>query len=259
MEDADQCLLSSRGREEAAGFRCEDLGATERPFDKWGSNEETVSDWEGFISIIGKTGRGITVRVSKEGYYTPKREQISFDYPGFWGADYYESNPKKPVLFHLRKMNAGEALSSGHLFTDIPTDGTPVRFDRLNGGRISPAGQLKIAVVTNTGKYPPRIFDWRASISVPGGGLVEHDLEFPFDAPEGGYQPRIDFSMPAGAPDWKRGIDKNYFIQFGEPPKYGRIQLSINGGSLKITLDCSVNASWSRNLEPDDAQQIPAP
>jgi hypothetical protein len=219
----------------------------------------TTSDSEGAFSLRGTAGRVLQVDVSKEGYYKPKEERLkSFDYAAFWSGNYHQPNPGNPVLFHLRKKGAGEPISSGHLFTDIPTDGTAVRFDLLNSGRVSPTGQLEIVAVTNTEKYPPRIFDWRASISVPSGGLVEHNVEFPFDAPQDGYQPRIDFSMPASAPNWKRGIDKSYFIQFGSPPRYGRIQVSIDGASPKIALDFWVNPSGSRNLEPDDVQQVSA-
>ena len=45
-----------------------------------GATDETfLSDDQGFFSMTEKTGRGITIRVSKDGYYTPKRQQISFD------------------------------------------------------------------------------------------------------------------------------------------------------------------------------------
>src|SRR5207253_10306366 len=155
------------------------------------TNETTISNDQGLFSITGKTGRGITIRVSKDGYYTPKRQQISFDYAAFWEANYHEPNPHNPVLFHLRKKHQGDVLSSGEIRPTIPPNGTPVRFDLLNGGRVSPNGQLEIAAVTNMEQYPPRIFNWRATISVPGGGLIEHNSEFPFEAPEAGYQPSV--------------------------------------------------------------------
>ena len=220
------------------------------------TTETSVSDNQGFFSITGKTGRGITILISKDGYYTPKRQQISFDYAGFWEADYYVPDPNNPVLFHIRKKNQGEALSSGEIRPTIPADGTPVRFDLLNGGRVSPDGQLEIAAVTNTEKYPPRIFNWRATILVPGGGLIEHNAEFPFEAPEDGYQPSVGFDMPTNAPDWKPLIEKSYFIEFGSPPRYGRIQVQINGGSQKASVSYWVNPSGSRNLEANSNGQV---
>ena len=158
-------------------------------------------------------------------------------------------DPNNPVVFHIRKKNQGEALSSGEIRPTIPADGTPARFDLLNGGTVSPDGQLEIAAVTNTEQYPPRIFNWRATIAVAGGGLIEHNAEFPFEAPEGGYQPSVEFDMPTNAPDWKRVIEKSYFIEFGSPPRYGRIRVRINGGSQKASVSYWVNPSGSRNLE----------
>jgi hypothetical protein len=220
------------------------------------SQAQTTTDAQGFFSLLNQTGRHLEVRVSKDGYYTPKRQQISFDYAAFWEADYHVPDPNNPVLFHIRKKNQGEALRSGEIRPTMPADGTPMRFDLLNGGRLSPDGQLEIAAVTNTEKYPPKIFNWRATILVPGGGLIEHNAEFPFEAPEDGYQPSVGFDMPTNAPDWKPLIEKSYFIEFGSPPRYGRIQVQINGGSQKASVSYWVNPSGSRNLEANSNEQV---
>ena len=130
-----------------------------------------------------------------------------------------------------------------------------MRVDLLNKGYISADGQIEVGAVTNTEKYPPRRFDWQASISLPDRGLLEHDLEFPFEAPTDGYQPMVDFKMPADSPDWTRSIEKSYFIRFGNPPKYGRIRIRLNGASQKVYLRYAINPTGSRNLEaPTDDQ-----
>src|SRR5438874_10348983 len=78
-----------------------------------GSSEaETKTDAEGYFSLLNKKGRHLQVRVSKDGYYTPKQQQISFDYAAFWEANYHEPDPHNPVLFHLRKKHQGDVLSS---------------------------------------------------------------------------------------------------------------------------------------------------
>jgi len=220
------------------------------------SQARTTTDAQGSFSLLNQTGRSLQVRVSKDGYYTPKRQQISFDYAGFWEANYHVPDSNNPVLFHIRKKNQGETVRSGEIRPTIPADGTPVRFDLLNGGRVSPDGQLEIAAMTNTEQYPPTIFNWRATILVPGGGLIEHNAEFPFEAPEGGYQPSIEFDMPTNAPDWKRVIEKSYFIEFGSPPRYGRIQIRLNGGSQKASVSYWVNPTGSRNLEASSNEQV---
>ena len=224
------------------------------------SSEDTLSEANGFFSITGKTGRGITIRVEKEGYYTPRSEGLkSFDYAGFWEANYYEPDSAHPITFHLRKKAAGEALSVGEVQPPMGADGTPVRLDLLGSGRVSPTGQLEIAAITNTEKYPPRRFDWRASITVPDGGLVEHNLEFPFEAPTDGYRPMVEFVMPSESPDWSRAVEKSYFIRFGNPPTYGRIHIRLNGAAQKAYLRYAVNPTGSRNLESPTNEQFSEP
>ena len=220
------------------------------------SQSQTTTDAQGSFSLLNQTGRNLQVRVSKEGYYTPKQQQISFDYAGFWEANYHNPDPHNPVVFHLRKKHHAEILSRGEIRPIIPPNGTPVRFDLLNGGKVSPDGQLEIAAVTNTEKYPPRIFNWRATISVPDGGLIEHNAEFPFEAPESGYQRSVEFDMSTNVSDWKRLIEKSYFIQFGSPPRFGRIQIQLNGASQKASVRYWVNPSGSRNLEASANERV---
>ena len=222
------------------------------------TSTETVSDKDGYFAITGKTGRGITIRLSKRGYYTPKRQQSSFDYAAFWEGNYHVAKPELPVLFHLRKRNEGAPLVVGEARSTNPATGAPVRFDLLEGGRVSNKGQLEIAASTNTEKYPPRVFDWWAKISVLDGGLIEHKSEFPFEAPESGYQSSVELNMPAGSPDWKRVVEKKFFVRFGSPPTYGHIQARINGGSQIVVVNSSVNPTGSRNLEPSDALPKPS-
>jgi hypothetical protein len=219
----------------------------------------TVSALDGRFSLEKKSGRVLQVDVSKDGFYKVRGERLrSFDYAGFWEANYYEPDPARPVVFHLRHKGAGEALG-GEAQPPVSPDGTPVRVDLLNGGRVSGDGQVEITGVTNTEKYPPRLFDWEASVAVPDGGLIEHDLEFPFEAPDHGYLPKMEFKMQANAPDWKRVVEKSYFIRFGTPPRYGRIHVRFNGASQKVFLSYAVNPSGSRNLETKTDEQFSTP
>ena len=223
------------------------------------SSEVTSSDSHGSFSITGKKGRGITIRIAKEGYYTPKQQRTSFDYAAFWEANYHEPDGANPVVFRLLKKGQGETLSAGEAWPTIPADGTPVRLDLLNNARVSNDGQLEISAVTNTEKYPPPVFDWQAAIAVEGGGLLEHDAEFPFEAPEEGYVPKVEFQMPASAPDWRRSIEKSYFVRIGTPPKYGRIRVRFNGASQKVSMHYAINPTGSRNLESNTAESSSPP
>jgi hypothetical protein len=224
------------------------------------STAMTLSNSAGAFSLESKTGRVLQVDVNKDGYYKPRNERLkSFDYAGFWEPTYHEPDPAHPVIFHLRSKGKSETLSIGEVHPPVSADGTPTRLNLLNGGRVAADGQIEIAAITNTEKYPPRLFDWEASIGVPDGGLIEHNLEFPFEAPQEGYLPKIEFKMPANAPDWKRSLEKTYFIRFGNPPKYGRIHIRLNGASQKVSLTYAVNPTGSRNLEAYTDEQFSNP
>jgi hypothetical protein len=214
------------------------------------STATTSSGLDGIFSLRGKTGRYLQVDVSKPGYYKIRNERLrSFDYAAFWERNYHQPDPAQPVTFHLRAKGRPEVSSSGESTPIAPADGTPVLVDLLDRGRVSANGQIEFAAVTNTEKYPPRTFDWRATITVRDGGLLEHNLEFPFEAPMEGYTPQVVFEMPANYPGWKRSIEKTYFIRFGTPAKYGRLQIRLNGASQKVFLRYTVNPTGSRNLE----------
>lgn len=224
------------------------------------STVTTFSTSNGTFSLEGRKGRVLQVDVSKDGFYKVRNERLrSFDYAGFWEANYYEPDPAQPIVFHLRHKGAGETLSAGDTQPPVSADGTPVRLDLLGGGHVSSNGQIEIAAVTNTEKYPPRLFDWEASIAILDGGLIEHDFEFPFEAPDHGYVPKVQFKMQANAPDWKRVVEKSYFIRFGTPPRYGRIHVRFNGASQKAFLSYTVNPSGSRNLEAKTDEQFATP
>jgi hypothetical protein len=214
------------------------------------STATTSSGPDGSFALRGKNGRHLQVDVSKDGYYKIRNERLkSFDYAAFGEGTYYQPDSTHPVIFHLRTKGKPEALSSGEISPVVPSDGTPISLDLLNSRHVSPNGQIVIAAVTNTEKYPPQTFDWRASITVQDGGLLEHNLEFPFEAPAEGYIPQVVFEMPANSSDWKRSIQKSYFIRFGNPAKYGRLEIRLNGASQKVLVRYAVNPNGSRSLE----------
>ena len=178
------------------------------------SEEETITDANGLFVLRGKQGNGLSLRITKRGYYTPQRgNQFRFENARFWDANYHEPNRENPVLFHLRRKGEAEPLIVAQARPRVPRGGIPVRLDLFNKGAISPSGQLEIAAW-----LPPEnplqrgLFDWRAKLSLPEGGLCEHNDEFPFIAPEVGYIPEVVFEMPETAPDWRQVITRRYYF-----------------------------------------------
>ncbi len=224
------------------------------------SQSNTSSDREGKFNLENQKGRVLMVTVSKPGYFTAKQQnQVGFDYAGFWEKTYYQPDSRNPVFFHLRKEGVKEHLLTGNIDVNIPSGGAPtsIAFSR------DPAdswARVEVQAWTNTEKYPPRIFDWYAIITVPGGDIQPCNDEFPFIAPDGDYKPSIEFKMPATAEKWKRGIEQQYYIRYTNPLRYGRVHLEISGASQNVSGAYWINPTpGSRNLEFDPAKVVKLP
>jgi len=87
-------------------------------------------------------------------------------------------------------------------------------------------------------------------MEIPDGGFVGHNDEFPFEAPESGYQPAVEFAFQQGQTEWRTDLKTNYYIKFGNPPKYGRIELDTSIMMAGARLIYAINPDGSRYLEP---------
>ena len=87
-------------------------------------------------------------------------------------------------------------------------------------------------------------------MEIPDGGFVEEKDEFPFEAPESGYQPVMEFNFQQGQADWIENLKKDYYIKFGNPPRYGRLHFDTSISKEGVRLTYAINPNGSRNLEP---------
>ncbi len=218
------------------------------------SKAETTSDVDGLFSLQGKKGRVLDVSVSKEGYYNSHKDKTGFLYA--LGPDIYSPDPLNPVVFHLRKKGNGESLiekdfppSIGQIW-QLHHDGTPVELDLLNGSpNPNGNGQLKLEFWRDISDLKKQPFDWKLQLSVAGGGLLQTDEEFPFDAPENGYQPSIVIDMPATNQNWIGDLRTKFYVQLPNG-NYGRIDFYLLSYNGVFTVKSWVNPTGSRNLEP---------
>ena len=211
-------------------------------------NDASATD--GSFSLAKGTGSHLHVDVWKTGYYNMgSQNQTEFD--DTTGGN---SSKENPVLFHLRKKGEGVNLITSQygmtpdfLFS-TPLDGTPVRVDFFNR-KLSGEGQMEISAVKPDRLKQERTSEWSFKMSIPDGGFIEEADEFPFEAPESGYQPTIEFHFKAGDTNWTDTIHKSYYIAFGQSRKYGRLDLDTQmywGTRLTYT----INPDGSRYLEP---------
>ncbi len=216
------------------------------------SQANTISDGGGLFSLLDRTGKRLSLSVSKEGYYDSKDARQSFEY-----ADPFEGRftpyANKPVVFHLRKKRNGvDLITSQYGMRDsfavsTPVDGMPVRVNLLE--RKTGEGPLTITQIKPESKKWKQANEWSFRMEIPDGGFVEHNYEFPFEAPQDDYQSVVEFKFEKDQPNWTLNLKKNYYIRFGNPPRYARLQLetSIMMGGARLTY--AINPTGSRNLE----------
>ncbi len=230
-------------------FSCTDLSSAGNSYYR------TTSDASGLFSLKNVQGKLLVVRISKEGYYTSKKENNSFNYVGENVNFVPDSN--NPIVFHLRKKGQAEPLIGLDKDFQISISGKPLEID-LKTGQVTKPGQGNLILEffrTPLDQTKERIYDWSFKTTVPGGGLVLSTKEFDFLAPEGGYESPENIEMAASLKDgWQGRIKRKYFMKLPDG-NYGRIffDLMSHNGSLKI--QSFINPSGSRNLEYDEAVQ----
>ena len=218
------------------------------------SEAKTKSDANGSFSFTNVHGKGLSVRVSKDGYYTTAASRGDFEFANPAEATYYEPSPDNPVVFQLRKRGEGADLIRKTVEVTLPGDGSPKAID-LAVGKIRLNGELRMQSFK---PWPPRPmsphYDWKVSLNISDGGFVEAHEEFPFEAPETVYEPTFEVNMPASLGDaWKVSAEKTLYFVYGNPKKYGRLNLRTDGNSRYIFIDYVLNPSGSRNLEEASA------
>ena len=211
-----------------------------------------TTDSSGHFELSGVAGRYLTVETSKMGYYATKTSRQSFDYSPEGGN--FQADSREPVIFQLQRKGAGADLitaeygASRSLDFSVPRDGSPVRVDFFNR-KIGSEGQMEVSQVKPAYGAWQTAAGWSYRLAVPDGGFVETSEEFPFQAPESGYQPVVEFSFQKGDTNWTERLDKTFYIAFGNPRRYGRIHVetSMTTGTI---LEYAINPSGSPNLEP---------
>src|SRR5207244_9723271 len=87
-------------------------------------------------------------------------------------------------------------------------------------------GNLVIQCWTQNPKERGQKYDWRCRISIPGGGAVSTNEEFPFLAPETGYASPIEINMPQDRADWKDDVTLKLYYRLADG-RYGRMSFSM--------------------------------
>jgi hypothetical protein len=226
----------------------------ETPSEAGEKSATTESDAEGRFSLQGKRGASLTVTVNKAGYYA-LHGQKTFHYAVLGN---FVPSFLNPVVFKLRKKRHAEPLIhiggiGLHAKRDylLSAEGKPTCVSLLTG-QLMPSEQGDLEVAFQAGPpvetYPSRI-TWKCQVTVPSGGLIQTDEEFPFFAPEGGY--RTSEAWNITTTNWTDTVNQQYYVKLRNG-NYGRINLRVIGVPSRayFRMESYVNPSGSRNLEP---------
>lgn len=225
------------------------------PYPNEPAKRDTISDANGLFELTGATGRTLTVRVNKPGYYTSSANQLNFEYSQKHDAVPHNPDPNNPVIFRLHKQGTGVNLITSrygvtpNFPVSVPRDGTPIAVDLLHR-KFGAEGPLQIMQIKPEYLDANKATAWRFRMEIRDGGFVEHTDEFPFEAPESGYQPVIDFDFKVGETNWATALARRYYIVFGQPRQYGWLSIETRIGSDGARLEYAINPDGSRNLEP---------
>lgn len=205
------------------------------------SKTNLFSGADGQFSITGIRGKHLGIDIFKEGYYRAlSKGRSSFEYAGFWEPTYHQPDPDNPVVFHLRKKGEAEPLAVGEGKVLVG----------VGKGAVIPwpgdSGVVRVAVTEND-KASRK---WAAQLSVDGGGVLPALEEFPFLAPESGYQPSIliDQDSPK-PPGWQGQHGGRFYVKTGAAYALLEIQQLLTKKTMYY--EVRLNPSGSRNLEFD--------
>jgi len=209
----------------------------------------TESDSNGLFSLTGATGKGLSVYVSKAGYQRYRSKSInkaSFDYsPLASPGTYHKPDPMSPVLFVMHKNRPKEALLQINRRFPSSTNQPTVFY--LDGNDTS---AVRIDLLENRSETNGQEGAWMLRVSVPSGGIQISTNEFPFEAPETGYEPSILLDRKTAKPEtWAYPYQGGeFFVRTSSG--YGRMRLQMLEGSPHLSINSFYNPNNSRNLEP---------
>jgi len=213
----------------------------------------TTSDAEGLFSLHGKTGQNLHVSVNKQGYYVSRMDKFDFQYS--LASDIYTPEEWNPVVFHLHSKGRGASLVTSDYGVRpdfpilIPRDGQPINVDLLQR-KVDGSGDLQISQIKPEVANLQQATNWSFHMKLADGGFIEENDPFDFTAPEGGYQSAVNLDFQKDSANWATQISKDYYIMFGQPPKYGWLHVDANIAQQTVFLKYAINPTGSRNLEP---------
>lgn len=225
-----------------------------------------TSNANGMFTLAGVEGKGITVRVSKDGYHVPSESNMQwFEYAGFWEPTFIEPQRDKPITFHLVKRSVAEPTYRVRQ-RSMPTPPLWVtHIDLLaQPAEASVGGDMALRIVRPSNPGYQNLFDWELKIEGSGGAeFVESSEEFMLHAPNEGYQKSISKSYKHARGNSIETI--KYYVRNKARRLYAAISLEVTPyypspltkeDTACFIVTATVNPNDSPNLEYDPGKNL---
>jgi hypothetical protein len=223
----------------------------------------TITDADGKFQFTGLYGLGFRYsQIERAGYYSwTSRSVFEFNPKS---PHHYEGDPANPEIIQMWKRGPEEPLIHQGKGKNAVPNGTPYSFNffehiaTFHVGR-DPAASVIISA-TNLHrekskdvkqKYDPT--DWRLTVEVPDGGIVETAEPFPYRAPDTGYSPHWELNVSASDPQWNE-VKRRFHLKLRGGHAYGLVDVDVTMDPITdkamLEIGGSVNPAGCRNLEP---------
>lgn len=220
-------------------------------------NRKMISESDGTFSVSGVQGKRLGVAITKEGYWYTRDSGRSFEYAEFFDDQFHTPDKTHPVVFRLQKLMGAEPVYVFPVSGRTTPDG-PALWLNVEQGKFEPTGDFSFAVSLGDKKtrmgqeYTIVVQAWNGATFAPTSE------EFPFLAPEEGYQKELTVHQVADDPNYqlRRNIKLYAKLPGGRYAFVGMDVALIPGGDVLLSGGVRYNEKWSKNLEFDHRKWI---
>ena len=228
-----------------------------------GQKVVVTSDANGFFQMDAGKGESLGIMPKKAGY-TLATANTEFKYTKL-NPHPYVPDAGNPTVIKMWKLQGGEHLIHFQFESRVPLDGTPTTFDLQTGQRVQNGGDLTISVKTTPTPSIREEYDWQVVVQAVNGGFVlpTDDFDQMFQAPDSGYNARLDINFQKGTRQWTPRFIGSYYFTSRNQSSYGKLGIEflsdvVKDGTIPVILNSYVNPSGSRNLEIDPSKMTEA-
>jgi hypothetical protein len=223
--------------------------------------KEMRSDTNGLFSLVGVNGKSISIDINKKGYRrVPGYINRNFEFAAFFQSDFYLPDSANPVIFHLWKFRDPDPMYALRVMSSALTVDNKVVWLKVLKGSVIESSQVGVSVMRNDPTN--QLSGYTITIHADeGAGVTLADVNdtLMYEAPESGYQPKVQIEEKAGGGD-SGGKEFGIYLHTSDG-NYAAMKMQINiyqSANAKVSpRRLYLNPSGCRNLQYRDDLRIP--